>query len=216
MSLSPLKQFVLAAVLWLPACFFLWFVLGGAVIWPATALADLLLPALLPQAIDDLLLLGTTLEVQTRLLTEVGAGRVGALVLEVRPLIYAWCLPLFAGLVLATPLGGRDRLRQLAIGLPVLWLVTAWGCCFDALKLLAFDAGPLGRAAIEQAGFSLDAVALGYQFGYLILPAVTPIVLWVLMNRLFLEELVGWQREPNPASGGLNDVDAGTRPAGRE
>ena len=152
MSMSPLKQFVLAALLWLPACFFLWFVLGGAVIWPSTALAGLVLPAALPQAIEQTVLLGTTFEVETRLITQVSAaGKVGALVLEVRPLIYAWCLPVFAGLVIASPLSGRQRLRQFAIGLPVLWLVISWGVFFDVLKLLGFNAGPLGQAALDQA-----------------------------------------------------------------
>ena len=47
-----------------------------------------------------------------------------------------------------------------------------------------------------------DAVALGYQFGYLILPAVTPVAMWILLNARFLEELVGWHGEPEAVSRG--------------
>lgn len=205
MSLSPLRQFVLSALLWLPACFLLWVVFDGVVVWPAATIAGWVLPALAPQAIGELIQLGALVEVETRLMTPANqAGQIGVLVLEVRPLIYAWCLPLFAGLVMATPLERRERAIELAIGLPLLWLVVAWGTVFDVLKMLAFDAGPLGAAAMQQAGFGADAIALGYQFGYLILPAVMPVALWVVLNRAFLEELVGWSREPNATAGGPN------------
>ncbi|MGQ0800108.1 MAG: exosortase H-associated membrane protein [Pseudomarimonas sp.] len=203
MTLSPLRHFVLSAMLFLPLAFFLWFVLAGPVVWPVAQLANLIVPQLLPDAVSSVVLHGSLLEVETKLLTEAGPnGQRGILVLDVRPLIYAWCLPLFVGLVLATPLEGRRRWRQIAIGLPVLWLIVTWGAVFDILKLLTFDAGPLGEAAMAAAGFSADFVGLGYQFGYLILPAVTPVSLWVLLNSKFLEELVGWSGEPAAPNGG--------------
>lgn len=202
-SVSPLRQFVLAAALWLPMAFFLWAVLASVAVWPVARMADLVLPAWLPQVISAIEQAGSRLEVVTRLQTAVGGSdRVGVLVLTVNPLIYAWCLALYAGLVMATPLVGGQRLRQLAIGFAVLLLTTSWGAVFDVLKMLAFDAGPLGAAAIQRAGIAPDAVALGYQFGYLILPAVTPISLWVLQNRRFLEQLVGWSGEPRRTDGG--------------
>lgn len=201
MTLSPLRHFVLAAALYLPAAFFLWAVLSGPVIWPVARMTDIILPLLLPDAISGVVMEGPLLEIETRLLTEAGpGGQQGLLVLDVRPLIYAWCLPLFIGLVLATPLEGKQRWIQLAIGLPVLWLVVTWGAVFDTLKLLSFDAGPLGASAIAGAGWPPEAVALGYQFGYLILPAVTPVAMWVVLNKEFLEELVGWGGEPTSPS----------------
>ena len=197
MTVSPLRQFVLAAALWLPMAFFLWAVLSSVVVWPVARLLDLLLPLWLPEVISEVEQSAAQLEVVTRLQTATDAsGRVGVLVLGVNPLIYAWCLALFAGLVMATPLAALRRLLQLAIGSLVLLLTITWGAVFDVLKLLAFNAGPLGAAAIQRAGLEPDAVGLGYQFGYLILPAVTPIALWVVQNRLFLEQLVGWRGEP--------------------
>ncbi len=209
MIMSPLRQFILAAVLWLPMAFFLWFLFDGPVIWPVARLADLLLPQILPNAISAVVQTGQLLEVETRLLTEAGpGGQRGLLVLDVRPLIYAWCLPLFVGLAMATPLPGGRRWLQFLIGVPVLWLVITWGVVFDVFKLLAFDAGPLGASAIVAAGLSVDVVALGYQFGYLILPAVTPVSLWVLMNRRFLETLVGWSGEPVAPGDGPSSLPA--------
>ena len=209
MTLSPLRHFVVSAALWLPLSFFFWFLLSGPVIWPVARLADIVLPMLLTHTISQVEMIGAVIEVETRLQTAVGPeGQQGVLVFDVRPLIYAWCLPLFVGLVIATPLERRRRLIQLAIGVPVLWLIVTWGVVFDTMKLLAFDAGPLGAAAISSAGWSADAVALGYQFGYLILPAVAPVTLWVMLNQRFLEGLVGWS---STGSAGTT-ADAGGEP----
>lgn len=196
-SLSPLRQFVISAALWLPACFTLWAVFAGVIVWPIARLTDLVLGGAFGELISDVVQLGAMLEIETRLQTAAAPGeRIGVLVLENNPLVYAWCIALFAGLVMATPLERRQWLVQLAIGIPVLLLTSTWGAVFDVLKLLTFDAGPLGAAAIARLGMAPDAVALGYQFGYLILPAVTPVALWVLLNRAFLEQLVGWSTEP--------------------
>jgi hypothetical protein len=197
MQLSPLRQFILAAALWLPACFFLWAVLISPILLPVAKLAQLVLVNLLPQAIEIIEQDGQNFEVVTRLLTEADAsGRVGQLVLTSTPMIYAWCLPLFAGLVMAAPIESRQKLKQFAVGIPVLLLVVSWGAVFDALYLLQFQAGPLGEAALLQGGVSPNFVAMGYQFGYLILPPVVPIVLWIGLNSEFLQELVEFTREP--------------------
>jgi len=201
--MSPLRQFVLSAALWLPASFFLWAVLASAIVWPIARLAGWVLAAAFPDVIASISQMGPGIEVETRLQTAAMPGeRVGVLVLTGNPLIYAWCLALYLGLVMATPLSRGRRFLQLAIGLPVLWLTSTWGAVFEVLKLLSFDAGPLGAAAINRAGLPADAVALGYQFGYLILPAVTPVALWVLQNRQFLEQIVGWRPEPDEAARG--------------
>jgi len=211
-QLSPLRQFILAAVLWLPASFFLWAVFASPIVWPVARIADLVLTGWLPQVVSGVLHNVARLEVETRLLTGTGA-RAGLIVLEVNPLIYAWCLPLFAGLVMATPVSARRRLLQFAIGLPVLWLVASWGAVFDTLKLLMFDAGPLGRGALAARGLSADAIALGYQFGYLILPAVTPVALWIVMNQRFLEALLGWREDDESATVGTTAPAAATAAA---
>lgn len=198
MQLSPLRQFILASALWLPACFFLWAVLISPILWPVAQIVGAALQQLLPQTVEALEQDGQYFTVVTRLLTEADAsGRVGQLVLTSTPMIYAWCIPLFAGLVMAAPLEGRAKLKQFAVGIPVLWLVVAWGATFDALYLLQFRGGPLGQAALQQAGIGTDLVAFGYQFGYLILPPVAPVVMWIGLNSVFLQELVEFTREPN-------------------
>jgi hypothetical protein len=125
-----------------------------------------------------------------------GAGGVGVLEPTVNPMVYAYSLPLFCGLAMATPVSGRRRALQLLIALTVIWTSQALGIVAEALKTLAFDAGPEGAAAIAGTGLSAPAIALAYQFSYLIVPAVVPAVLWIGLNRDFIERLVGSGREP--------------------
>ncbi len=211
LRISPLRQFVFAAVLWLPACFALWAVLSGPIVWPVARLSGLVLGWLLPDVIHAIEQNGAALEAITTLVPEVAAraGQVPVLALEFTPMIYAWCLPLFAGLVMAAPITARQRLLQFAVGLPVLFLVVSWGATFDVLYLLQFKGGPLGAAALARHGWNADAIGLGYQFGYLILPAVTPVVLWILLNRGFIESLVEWVREPSDGPDGHTPPDEG-------
>ena len=42
-------------------------------------------------------------------------------------------------------------------------------------------------------GVSDASIALGYQLGTLIFPALAPIFVWVLSNRPLVEQFVGWQ-----------------------
>jgi hypothetical protein len=58
-----------------------------------------------------------------------------------------------------------------------------WGIGFDALKtaLITFQAsGVTPKTLAEWSGVG---IGLGYQFGYLILPAVTPLVVWLVLFR---------------------------------
>jgi len=113
----------------------------------------------------------------------------------VNPMIYGYSVPLFAGLVMATPLEKWQRLAQIGAGLAVLWLVQAFGVVAETFKVLGLQL-PEGTAKMHELGYSLEAIALCYQFGYLILPPLVPAVLWILFNRPFIEELT----QPPPAA----------------
>jgi len=91
--------------------------------------------------------------------------------------------------VLATPLTRLKSLRQLAIGVPAIWCTQAIGVVGESLKSVTIDAGQAGVDAAQRAGLSLELIALCYQFGYLILPALVPAALWIVLNRSFIETL---------------------------
>ena len=207
MRLSPLKHFLLAALLWLPLAFFLWFSFAAVLSWPVIALARLVLldawPSLFTAIVQggDVIDAGGQIIAHASYLMQITSGvlvnaaapgapaKFGFIEPVVNPMVYGYSLPLFAGLVLASPLTWPRALRQLAIGIPVIWCTQAFGVVAEALKSVCLDAGSAGVEAAGRAGLSLEFVALCYQFGYLILPALVPAVLWIVLNRSFIETL---------------------------
>ncbi|MFI4970600.1 MAG: exosortase H-associated membrane protein [Lysobacterales bacterium] len=215
MALNPIREFALKAVLWLPLAFVIWFWLAPLWMFPALLIAKQALLGVWSDLFSSvaqggdvldasghviaragyLVQLGTTVTVAVPA-GPAGPGGIGVLEPTINPMVYAYSLPLFAGLAMATPLTTRRRIAQLAFAFVVIWLTQAFGIVAEGLKTLAFDAGDSGAAAIARAGLAPSAIALAYQFGYLILPAVTPVALWIGLNRAFIEQLVGPSGEP--------------------
>lgn len=224
MMANPIREFGLKALLWLPLSFVVWFSMAAFWVWPAVAIARRVLlgvwstlfstvtqgAEVLDSAGHVVARAGYLVQLGTSVLVTVpagpnGPGGVGVLEPTINPMVYAYALPLFAGLAMATPLSTGRRLAQFAGALVVIWITQAFGIVAESLKVLAFDSGPEGVAAIASAGLAPNAIALAYQFGYLILPAVVSVTLWIGLNRPFIDALVLRDGEPNPA-------DAGPRP----
>ena len=209
MEMSPIRGLGLRAVLWLPLSFFIWFAFASPLVWPVVQMAKLGLLSIWPNLFSDVVQNGHNMEVTTRLLVNQvapdGRSGIGELVLVQNPLLYGYSLPLFSGLAMATPISIRRRLAQFAIALSVMWLAQAFGVIAESFKMLAFDSAAAGANAIVGAGIAPDSIALAYQFGYLILPAVMPVALWIGLNRAFIESLVHPVAEPAAGLPGPND-----------
>lgn len=225
--MNPLKRFFLAALLWLPAMFFVWVYWSSVFALPSTTFAQ----SVLSRQYDGLfqavyrgfprhlvadgaapVLPGTPTEGQTvrddhlLMLRFSEAAMPEAMRREkqqtgeeplptVNSMIYGYGLALIWGLVMATPLSARRRLLQMAAGWLAIAAVQAFGLVTGAL---AVALQYLGADALRAQGIHPEVLALCYQFGYLILPAVVPVVLWMLMNRSFIETLTGHRSEPVP------------------
>lgn len=226
MQLSPLKRLLLSSLLWLPAMFFVWVYFSSVFSLPATTAAravllhqyDGLFHAVYHGYPRDLFAPDADLPVQPGTPTEGARHRDDHLLVlrfneaamsprmraekratgaepvpSVNSLIYGYGLPLIWGLIMATPLAARRRLAQMAAGWVAISLVQALGLVTSALvAALRF----LGGDAVRANGVIPDVLAVAYQFGYLILPAVLPVVLWMLMNRQFIEDTTGRAMEP--------------------
>lgn len=220
MKISPLRQYILAAMLWLPLMFALWFALGSVVAWPIVRLShgliDFVIPGLLHEAGQDYATFLYSFVVEISGVQGLPTGKLLVEEQSVNVLIFAWCMPLFCGLAAASPLDWRHTFMQWGIGLPVMVLTCTFGVTCEALYtirlgtadavtaaladdgfgVLATQAGQAAGAFIAQrfdaVGIGADLIALLRQFSYLILPPVVPITLWILLNRRFLEALVGW------------------------
>lgn len=209
MNASEIRAVGLRALLWLPLSFFIWFAFSSPLTWPVIHMAKLSLLSLWPSLISEVVQNGHSMEVTTHVLVNQiapdGRSGIGELVMIQNPLLYGYSLPLFSGLAMATPMGFLRRLGQFAIALSIIWIAQAFGVVAETLKVLAFDSGIPGASAVTAAGLSPNALALAYQFGYLILPAITPIALWAILNRHFIESLVHPAEEPTAISSGQSD-----------
>ena len=68
-----------------------------------------------------------------------------------------------------------------------------WGVFWQAMKMLAFNFGPEVQQIVTDAGVSATAIALAYQLGVLIFPALMPVIVWLLASWKEVEQFTGWQ-----------------------
>lgn len=104
------------------------------------------------------------------------------LVVEADPARHAYGLPLYFALLIAAR--SRRFLRNAIAGYFVLLLPQAFSLSLDVLAQIlgaGKDAATLGIAP-----WQMEAIALGYQVGVLLLPTVAPTVLWLYLERQFL------------------------------
>ena len=192
--MTGVKGFVLKVTLWLPAAFAAWYYLSILHVAPISWMTGLLLGGLFPDLISGVHQTGHMIEITTNLdlaLLQPAAGvRGGVIAFDLNPLIYGYGLPLLTGLILASPGDIEAKVFRIVAGGLVLLPFQAWGVSCDALKTLYFNLGPqVAQAARSSAGVPPDVVALAYQLGYLILPAVTPVLCWIAMHRDFIGRL---------------------------
>ncbi|TXH67552.1 MAG: hypothetical protein E6Q83_17335 [Thiothrix sp.] len=193
MKQRPIQSFMLGVLLFLPLSFALWYL--GAVVHlaPLTWLTEQLLQLSFPQSVLWLKLDSSTLV----LASNFGIDAQGAVVsppvsddlmgFHLNPLIYTYSLPLLFALILATP--SSNKWQQL-IWASLIWLpIAAFSMFFSVLKVLCFDVGTAFQQQQGLSAWSLDAIALAYQMGTLILPMIAPLVIWMALNRVFLLSL---------------------------
>jgi hypothetical protein len=204
---NPLYAFFLKAALWLPVCLGLWYWKAEWFNSPAAIVSGWIMEALFPRWVEAvewsqrIVSLVTNLEVP--MVAGMKEGQHAALVVEANPLSYTFGLPFFAALLLAS--GEARRWRKLLMGAVILIPFQAWGICFDLLTQVAITAGPVVAAQTGFSPWQREEIALGYQFGHLILPTVAPIALWLALNRQFISMLMlegALQREEHPGRPG--------------
>jgi hypothetical protein len=191
-----LSELLILASLWMLFGFMLWFylsafhgaparVLSGAVL--AEILGDHFLQIIVEPGQNFLFQVETTIQYTFR------DGTSEALGFVVNPLVFTYGLPLLFGLVMGSDVSWQRKAAILLVGYVIITFVQVWGVVFQSLKMLSFNFGAQTHALVLEAGVSDTVIALGYQLGTLIFPALAPIFVWVLMNRPLVEQFVGWK-----------------------
>ncbi|MCF6225649.1 MAG: hypothetical protein L3J22_05010 [Xanthomonadales bacterium] len=190
-SKSPVRDLFMLSALWMPLGFFFWFKVSTVLVIPVAGLVTWLLEQNLGESFYDLLQNSYMLEIATNIpLNEKVQGRLAALSFDVNPMVYGYGIPLIFGLIMATPGSWKKRMFDMLGGYFLLVVVQTWGVFWEVQKHLQFTFLGTAAGSATASELSPTVIALCYQLGYLILPAVVPVAWWILRNRVFLEQHV--------------------------
>jgi hypothetical protein len=78
---------------------------------------------------------------------------------------------------------------KLLVGAVAIVPAQAVGVCFHWLRDIAIQGGPLAMRHLGWDQWQLELVAYGYQFGFLMLTPLAPVVLWLCMDHRFVRAL---------------------------
>lgn len=136
------------------------------------------------------------IEVDTRIRVRVNGPDMrkgpAELIVEADPSRYGYSLPLFLALLIAA------RSRRLVVkalaGYVLLLFPQALATTMTLLRDMVAYGG--GASDMGVAQWQVEAIAFAYQTSTLLLPTLTPIVLWLLFDRAFLAAVMvdGWLR----------------------
>ncbi len=181
---SVISGFFLRALLWLVPALTLWYWGRDYVVMPPAWLAGKIMLYLFPHWVNGTELNGINLTLITRLAVPHASGMIAELAPEVSVLSYCYGLPLLLALFLAS------RAKRLWWKFPVcaaaLVPFQAWGVCFAWLVPIAVQSGQLTRSTTYFTALDQNLFGLGYQIGYLLLPTLVPMLLWIYFERSFV------------------------------
>jgi len=175
------KGFLLKILIWLPLTFVLWYFLTPAIVYLVALLTKVVLSFVAGHAVINVEQHEHVMHIITSFTKDAASKENLTFVIDVMK--YAYGLALFPAMVLATSKPWKDKFQDFYLGILVIFLIILWGVSFDTMQTLVFKLGmDIGRT-MGTTPFTRELIALGYQMGYLILPAVTPIILWFTMNQ---------------------------------
>lgn len=193
-----LSELLILASMWMLFGFMLWFYLSAFHGTPARLAAEAILQQVLGSDFSRIIVEPNQhflYQVETNIPFTFRDGTTEALGFVVNPLIFSYGLPLLFGLVMGSNVSWLRKVVIMLIGYVVITGVQVWGVVWQSLKMLAFNFGAQTHAIVTGHGVSDAAIALGYQLGTLIFPALAPIFVWVLTNRPLVEQFVGWSAD---------------------
>ncbi len=191
-----LSEMLILASMWMLFGFMLWFYLSAFHGAPARLASEAILSHILGSDFSRIVVEPNQhflFQVETQIQFTFRDGTTEALGFVVNPLIFSYGLPLLFGLVMGSDVSWLRKAVIMLIGYTVITGVQIWGVVWSSLKMLAFNFGEQSHAIVLAHGVTDGEIALGYQLGVLILPALAPIFVWVLSNRPLVEQFVGWQ-----------------------
>lgn len=192
---------MLSAFGWIVALTALWSQLSAWTSYPVGVLSHMALEQGAPMWVRQVHLSPGTMEVDTAISVPIpdAGGRRGEITIDVSTARYAYGLPIFIALVLATR--GRGRLGRVAAGYALLLPFQAFSLTMNALMQMVLAAQADIRL-LRASQWQIEAIVYGYQLGSLVLPTLVPILLWLWMDRKFVNDVLirSWRESLPPAA----------------
>ncbi len=189
MQNKNLLPFVLKVFVFLPVCYWVWYQASDFTVWAVINLLDPLFNQLLPNLINGIEQKGYRMDILVKATVEnqdIPKGQIAELLIPINPLIYNFGLPLCVALILSSPFNLIITIRNIIVSFLLLLPVQIWGIYFETLKILFFQTPTHLIGSITLAPWQLNSIAIGYQLGSLVLPAVIPIIIWLFLYRDFV------------------------------
>jgi hypothetical protein len=186
---SSLTAFFVTAIVGFPLLTLAWMQVSRWTSYPVGGIAELFLGHAADDWIRSIEQAPGTFEVDTRIAVTVPGQKArgtAELVVEADPARYAYGLPLLIALLVAAR--SRHFLRKAVTGYALLLFPQAFSLSFDVLRQIVVVGGTPARLGIAQ--WQMEAIALGYQIGALLLPTVAPALIWLWFERPFFAAVV--------------------------
>lgn len=188
---ASLKAFVIGLFIGVVVLTLAWTRVSPWTSYPAGMVAGVALERTAPGWVREARLAPGRLEVDTSvaIATPQTGNQPVEITLESDPGRYAYGLPIFLALLLAARGPGRT-VRALA-GYALLLPLQAFSLCMQLLLTAQFDVRTL-----RVAQWQMEALVYGYQLGSLVMPTLAPILVWLWLDRAFVNEVVigAWKR----------------------
>jgi hypothetical protein len=191
---SRLTIFILSVFAWIVVLTVLWSRVSAWTSHPVGVIAHVALEQGAPMWVRQVHLEPGAMEVDTAVAIPVpqAGGRMAEFTVEANPARYAYGLPIFLALLLAA--GGKKRLGRAAAGYLLLLPVQAFSLYMYLLMQIVLTAQANVRL-LRVSHWQIEAIVYGYQVGALVLPTLVPVLLWLWLDRRFVNDVVvqGWR-----------------------
>ena len=200
---SPLVTFVLSAFGWIIVLTALWSQVSPWTSYPVGVLSHIALEQGAPIWVRKVQLTPGNMEVETSVAVPIAqaGGRLGEITIDASPGRYAYGLPILLALLLAAR--GKGRWQKALAGYVLLLPAQAFSVSFYVLMQVVLAAQTNIRW-LRVSQWQMEAIVYGYQLGALVLPTLVPIMLWLWLDRRFVEDVLvrGWRDAMAPAAAG--------------
>lgn len=197
---AGIANFFIRILIFLGPALFIWSMARVPLSAPVGHAAGWMVRLLFPDWASGVELEGTQITLITDFQFMHESGQMAILTPAVEVLNYTYGLPLLIALLIAS--NARGLWWKAPVGALALIPFQLWGIAFAWLVAIAVHAHETTHAITGFSSAQQNAFATAYQLGTLILPTLVPVIVWILFERRFANNLVKPQEEilpsPNP------------------